>query len=618
MGEDSYANISRRINRFRWGVPVLAFFLVLTHQLIEHTLLIHLPRWQHFATQMVFYGLVGPGLAWWALTSLRKSVRETEKAEQALQNAHRDLHEANQRLEFLIQINRRLAEVEDEEALAEIMLELTLEMVPALGCSLVRFDERKKPLPPIHKGDMSVEAFDAWSAHIASPETRQACQHCTSLESMDPQTCPLLNAIPESETGKKMYCLELTRGSRTYGVLNIYLADPNHPKAREEDLLKSMANEISLALESVRLRSRDLTTLYRLQHARQTKNLHIELTEMLTHVVEALQVDGGVLFLPDENNADLKLLAEAGQSLGSALGLVQGVANGAYQTHTPFVISDLAQEEGENIDLRSLLVAPLRTEEELLGCLVLWSAEPNLFSRRQVRLVATVAAQAALLIENHKLYLQAEQKAALAERARLAREIHDGLSQTLGYLKLRISQIMGWIENREIQRAATALGGVRELINESYLDAREAIDGLRIKPGEGAHDGWLDQVLAHFRKLSNIPIETTASSEIRLPPEVELQILRIVQEALGNIRKHSDATRARIVWRLDNMWLTLSISDNGRGFDPNDVPDIARHGLRIMQERTELLDADFQIVSQPDQGTEILVRLPREKIKSPL
>lgn len=115
-------------------------------------------------------------------------------------------------------------------------------------------------------------------------------------------------------------------------------------------------------------------------------------------------------------------------------------------------------------------------------------------------------------------------------------------------------------------------------------------------------------------KLCGIPIEAMDPPVRQLPPEVRFQLIRIIQEALGNVRKHADATSVQLNWEKKEDCITLSIYDNGQGFDPEDVPPMARHGLRIMRERAELLDADFQIISQQDSGTQVLVRLPIEII----
>jgi DNA-binding NarL/FixJ family response regulator/nitrate/nitrite-specific signal transduction histidine kinase len=586
MKEATPSKLSQRVKRLRWQAPLLALLLVLAHQLAEHTWLMHLPRWQHFTTQVLFYGLIGPLLAWWALSSLLRSISKTEATQRAL-------GEANQRLEFLIQVNRRLAEAEDEETLIEVILDLPLEVVPTVGCSLIRFDERGQPLPALHRGDLDPATFEAWTAHLATAKVRQACERCVVRQATELTPCSLLESFPVTIAAHRVYCIPLERGGREYGMLNIYLAEADHPTSREQILLMAMADEVSLALESQYLRSRELATLYHLQQARRLSNLEEELEEVLTHTVQALEVDGGALFVADVETAELDLLIEIGHPLNSTLHLVKSLVNGLQQTESTLIIRDLKQggdaERGEN--MHSLLLAPLRNEGQLLGSLVLWAARTDAFADRHSRLMTTIAGQIALLIENHRLYLQAEYQAALAERARLAREIHDGLAQTLGYLKLRMAQMATWLQRGEIERVSLTLKEIRSALEEAYVDAREAIDGLRLKPGEGGLTGWLDQIMDDFQNLSHIQLEVVNLPPMALSMEVQAQLLRIVQEALSNIRKHSGASQARLEWQSDTPEgtrehrLLLRITDNGQGFDPMDVPLISQHGLRIMRER---------------------------------
>ncbi len=612
--KDEYPfKLSQRLGRLRWQLPAFAFLLVLVEQFLQHTWLVNLPDWGHFASQVFFYGVTGSALAWWALTLLRRRVDEREAVQQKLEEAHSELTEANQRLEFLMRVNRRLAEAEDEESLFDVILGLPLEVVPALGCSLIRLDERGQPLPAMHRGSLDAAAFDAWATHLSGAENRPPCENCLASRVSDSVPCPLATSLTTAAAVSHVHCLALARGGRAYGSLNIYLHDASHPDRREEALLGAMANEISWALESQHLRSRELAALYHLQQARRLTDLHDTLAEVLAHVTEALEVDGGALFLVNSETAEPELLvAAAVRPLDSALSLAQGLVSVAQEAESPLFIRDLEQGGPAGEGLRSLLVAPLTCENRLLGSLVLWAAQPNAFTRRQVQLVATLAGQVSLLVENHWLYLRAEHQAALDERARLAREIHDGLAQTLGYLKLRATQVVGWLEGQEIERVGDGLREIRALLAEAYTDTREAIDGLRLRPGDGKVSEWLDPVLSEFQSLSGIQAEAAVPPELSLRPEVGSQLLRIVQEALSNIRKHSNATRVDLEWGTDANWLTLRISDDGRGFDAAEVPPISQHGLRIMRERAELLDADFQIVSRSGAGTQVVIRLPLE------
>lgn len=604
------SSLNPRLKRLRWLLPLLAFLLVLAHQLLEHAVLFYLPRWQHFATQLLFYGIIGPVLAWWVLGYLGKQVNETETALQALKIAHDDLAETSQKLELLIQVNHRLAEAETEEDLLEVILDLPLEVVPAIGCSLIRFDEHQRPIMAIHRGDLEPDTFEAWTNHLSAPELRPECKHCKQKWAIDSNDCPLLQRSLSRVPVEKVYCLELTRRGRKHAILSIYLSDKNRPTPHEQSLLDAVAGEMSLVLESVQLRSRELSMLRRLQRAPQTEDLHETFSQVLISTIDALGVSGGALFLMDENESELELIAEAGQSLGESLKLVKGLCQGVCDTLTPLIIGHMEQQQESQTNMQSLLVMPLRLKAHVLGGVAFWSEIRDVFTQRQTQLVATVAAQTALLIENHRLFLQVSYQAALAERARLSREIHDGLAQTLGYLKLRTGQILKWVEARDSERASEALDDVRELLSAAYMDAREAIDDLRLNIDPGSMNDWLDQVLSEFQQFSQIDVESSSPPPLALPPEVQSQLQRIVQEALSNIRKYSEASRVRVDWQLDQDWMVLKVIDNGKGFEPQTVPPIAKHGLRIMKERTELMDGEFQILSKLGEGTEVIIRLP--------
>jgi nitrate/nitrite-specific signal transduction histidine kinase len=450
--------------------------------------------------------------------------------------------------------------------------------------------------------------FDDGMAHLSAADVLQQCQTCAERWPENRTACSLVKfPQPESAT-KKIHCLKLARADQLYGILSLYLRDEAYPNDQEQLLLEMMANEITLALESHSLRSRELAMLNRLQQARRLSNLHNELAEALAGTVEALEVTGGVLFLVDRTTSELQLQAEVGQPLCDALSLVKGLAGGAGQAETPLIIGDLVQSGA--VEIRSLLIAPLRVGKHILGSLVLWAVQPDAFNRRRAQLVATVAGQAALLIENNHLYLRGEHRAVLAERGRLAREIHDGLAQTLGYLKLRTAQINNWLEYGEDQQVKSGLDEVQQMLSEAYVDTREAIDGLRLSTQESNLQAWVQEIVSEFETLSGIPVNFMPAPDVSLSPEVHVQLQRIVQESFSNIRKHADATQAWLEWRQDDYWLILQIQDNGCGFDLNDIPPIERHGLRIMRERADLLDADFQVVSQEDKGAQIIVRLP--------
>ncbi len=590
-------------------IPGLAFLVVLVQQTLEHTVLLHLAPWEHFVTQLVFYGIMGPALAWWALKRIQEAMGETEQALATLQQTNLELQETSQRLEFLMRVNHRLANQVDEEGLIQAVLALPQEIVPTLGVSLIRMDEREQPLPAIHQGDLPPDLFEAWAQHVSSVDTPGHCAHCQLKWATDAESCPLL--VPQFDhLVKKVYCLALERAGRTFGILNIFLADASRPTAREAALLEALASEISLAFEMMHLRSRELDMLYRLEQVRPEQSLQENLEQVLKHTVKALNTQGGVLFLHDEERGTLTCKVLEGSISEDQLSIVQAMVQGGCASQVPVNVHSLEPSGAGQTEVRAVLAVPLLLKERVLGGMALWDSKTRKFTSRQVQLVATVAGLMALLIENHELYLEAAFHAAMAERGRLAREIHDGLAQTLGYLNLRVAQILTWLEKGEVERAKSALADARDLLFSAYVDAREAIDSLRLQPEAYSLQDWFQQVLDEFTHLCPVRVDSSPVPDVELPPEVHVQLQRIVQEALSNIRKHADATRVKIRWTETTDHLELHISDNGRGFDLDDVPPIARHGLRIMKERAELLGGQLDIQSQPGMGTHLVLRIP--------
>jgi two-component system nitrate/nitrite sensor histidine kinase NarX len=261
-----------------------------------------------------------------------------------------------------------------------------------------------------------------------------------------------------------------------------------------------------------------------------------------------------------------------------------------------------------------MIVTRLTTDrQELLGFLLIGSLRLGAFLPRQFPLVQTTADQAVLLVENMQRMAELQVKTILEERNRLAREIHDGLAQTIGYLKLQVAQMQIYLERGEKDRLQEALMKTYQAISAAYQDARYAIDGLRTNPGNERLNDWLRQTVEDFH--TNFAGGLTVSLELgdisaRIPSEVQVQLIRIVQEALNNIRKHAQAQNIWVTFSMDDHDLILEIRDDGQGFQPEDITGPSRHGLQGMRERTDLIGASLQVVSQPAQGTKIVVRLP--------
>lgn len=248
------------------------------------------------------------------------------------------------------------------------------------------------------------------------------------------------------------------------------------------------------------------------------------------------------------------------------------------------------------------------------------------FAAEDEELLELFAAQAAVAIENARLHAEIEALAAAAERGRIARELHDSLAQTLGYVRLRATAGRDALRDGDLPAASEVLEQISDAASEAYADVREAILGLRSQVGaERDLISALEEYLERYRLQAGIGAALEVGEgvrAVRLALGAEAQLLRIIQEALTNVRKHASARRVvvglEIVSGPSGPFLRATVSDDGRGFAVNGLPDSTHFGLSTMRERAEMAGGIFQIESAPGQGTRVIVELPLELAPSPI
>lgn len=269
---------------------------------------------------------------------------------------------------------------------------------------------------------------------------------------------------------------------------------------------------------------------------------------------------------------------------------------------------------------RSLLAVPIVSHGQVLGNLYLTEKEgaPE-FSADDEETLMRFATQAALAIENARLHRQVREMAITEERERIAREMHDSLAQVLGYVNTKAQAAQELLRLGQPDRAAAQIGQLAEAARAAYADVREGILGLRtsLGPGRGLLESLRDY-LDRWQELSGVAVDFQAIPDDShlppLPPAAEVQLLRIVQEALANVRKHARATQARVRLRGTNGWLQATVEDDGIGFDPS-APGrgtFPRFGLATMRERAEAVGGTLEIDSAPGRGTRVTLRIPTE------
>lgn len=198
-------------------------------------------------------------------------------------------------------------------------------------------------------------------------------------------------------------------------------------------------------------------------------------------------------------------------------------------------------------------------------------------------------------------------RATAEERGRLAREIHDGMSQELWYAKLKQGRLLALAGVAgEARQLAEEVAGA---IESALAEARQAI--LALRPTEGSSfTEAIDRYVADFSDRFGIPAESRCDAAAeRLPPRAQAELLRIVHEALANVRKHADATLVRVELTAADGELQLTVSDNGRGFG-TDAPGPAGYGLSSMRQRAAIIGGTLSVDSRPQDGTRVTVQMP--------
>ncbi|MBN1483803.1 MAG: response regulator [Chloroflexia bacterium] len=219
-------------------------------------------------------------------------------------------------------------------------------------------------------------------------------------------------------------------------------------------------------------------------------------------------------------------------------------------------------------------------------------------------------AQAAVIEQQRAL-------AAFGEREHLARELHDGLGQVMGYINVQAQAAQSLLEQEQVPAAQRNLEGLLQAAQRAYADIRAHILGLRETPA-GQQD-FLATVRGSLQELGqNWGLETHLDVPEDFPPTVfapavEEQALRILQEGLANVRRHAQARQVQVAFRIVGEYVQIAIEDDGRGFDIKEhLAKSRRHfGLSIMRERAEQAGGTLEIRSSPGQGTQILAALPR-------
>jgi len=337
----------------------------------------------------------------------------------------------------------------------------------------------------------------------------------------------------------------------------------------DRGFLEVLAGEVDSVLEAAEARTRDLLTLFEVDEAlRAEANLEKLLGRLLERIVAWAGAEGGAVYLLDEGGV-LKLWAYRGEPPEKRAFIPKG-----------------AWAEGLK---KPVFLAPGRLliplgDKTPVGVLLLIGDHEKL--RSELAFLRLLASQVTLAVRNAQAYLRAEELAIHEERTRIAREIHDGLAQSLAFMALKLDLTDRMLE-RDPKRAKSELAQVREVLREQIREVRRSIFALR--PIDLERYGFVESVRRYtqaFAEQAGFRAEVEVKGKPELTQASELALFRVLQEALNNVAKHARARRVRVVLEpLGPKGARLVVEDDGVGFDPETAPTEGHFGLAQMRER---------------------------------
>ena len=497
----------------------------------------------------------------------------------------------------------------------------------------------------------------------------------------------LLRIQARAEETYALVSVPLSSKGGALGTLFIIASEVRQFTEHDVQFLSSIGHQIGIAVENAQhliqaeRRTQELEALYR---ADERMHRHLRLDEVLQALVDVavdmLKADKAAVLSWDQEAERWVVSVARGFSreLMVALSFAreEGITGYVARTGKPVIVEDWltdprrAGERAETLramdaeSIRSFMHLPIRLDDELFGLFSVAFDQSHAFGRGEQRLFSSLAQRAALAIDNAQLYEQTKELAVVEERSRLARELHDAVTQTLFSASL-IAEVVPELWTDDPDEGRHLLRELQQLSRGALAEMRTLL--LELRPTalvEASLESLLHQLAEAVTGREGVPVEVTIEGRCDLPPDIHVALYRIAQEALNNVVKHAQASRVVVSlscaspvpqgqeqakWRTatnglhnrdsslpepalrptlrwgaegvaqndicenqpDNVLnpaecVELVISDDGRGFDPDAVPS-GRMGLGIIRERAHAIGAALDINTKPGCGTQIRV-----------
>ena len=441
-------------------------------------------------------------------------------------------------------------------------------------------------------------------------------------------------AIPGSDELLAELAMPIVLGEQLVGVIDI--AGVQRLAAEDVTAIQIIGDQLAVAIENARLFSdtqRTLGVTRLLYETSRRISTAMSLEAVIGAYLEQIAARGRYACSVVLHDAD-----SAGQWVGATIHGVWSPETGLNQTErrTPYspevftpaldagqtiLIADVFSDPRASAQLRAgmaadrrtaLALIPLMVRGQRIGVVSLVSRQAHTWSEADLQPYQITAAQLAAAIDSRRQYLllaeRGQELAVLEERRRLARELHDSVTQSLFSMSL-LAQVLPDLWDNDPTEARASLGQIRDLTRTALAEMRALLFELR--PAALGKQGLahaLREHLTSFERRAGIPVVVDVTGDPALPEPVEQAFFRIAQEALANVARHAQARRIRVILG-GRTPVRLQIADDGQGFQPERVGD-GRFGLVSMYERAAAVGARLQVRSASGQGTEIVVEWP--------
>lgn len=587
--------------------------------------------------------------------SLTRSEREllravSDQAAGSIENAllYAETSRRVDEIETLFAVQQAIISRLDPQAVLQLIADEARRLTLARGAFVFMLEQDELRLSVLSTED-DIDVSVGYRMPVGQSVTALALQSGQPVRIADARREPRANTdLVQRLQAYSLIIVPLISGSKPIGSISVINKISGVFKLDDERVLTRLASSAVIGLENARLYQEEQERRYEAEQRRQVAeglrdiltvlNSSRPLNEILDYIVaqagRLLGSQAVSLFRLQDKNGPLKVQAAHGLPAEYVatmeIPVGEALIGRAVQHRQPMAVPDITkipplatetlQQDPQRWALltevmskfHAMLAVPLSVKNEVYGGIVLYYTQAREFSEEEIGLAVSFADQVALAIENARLFDQAEQAGILEERQRLARELHDSVTQALYGVTMFAEAAARSLTAGKVDLATDHLNELRSTAQEALQEMRLLLFELRppVLEEEGLVTALQIRLEAVERRSGLVTeLKVEGDEELSLPAKVEDGLYRIAQEALNNALKHAQAQRISVCLNLDPHNVTLEIADDGRGFDPVTIRERAGLGLRGMKERAVQLGACLTINSQPDHGTKIKVEV---------